>query len=159
MPFSVSIGDGIAVAKLIISISRSLQDVGGARTDYKELLRELQTLQKTIAHLDTLQQQTEDIKTLDSIKFAALSCRQPLEEFLGKIKKYDRALGLQGRRAVLTDVRHKLRWTMTEKDAIDKLQKYLSMHVSTINVGEHVFSQCKGHGRETIPSREDLSYA
>ena len=134
MSFNVSIGDGVAVAKLALSITKCLQDVGGARSEYQELLRELETLQKALAHLDTLQAQSEDPSTLNSIKFATISCRQPLEDFLRRIRKYDDKLGVASKRGRLKGVKRKVQWTITEKDAIDKLQKYLNRHVSTINV-------------------------
>jgi hypothetical protein len=94
MPLSVPIGDGIALGHLIIEISKSLQDIGGARSDYQELLRELETFQKALVHLDSLQPQISDPTTLDSIKYAALSCWQPLEDFLKKIGKYENDLGV-----------------------------------------------------------------
>jgi regulator of replication initiation timing len=134
MPFSVSIGDGIAIAKLIVDITKSLQDIGGAKSDYQELIRELETLQKALTHLDSLQSTAPNSKIYDSIKFAALSCRQPLEEFLRKVQKYENSLGLWRAGSAAKAAKDKLQWTFSHKDAVDKLQKYLDVHVGTINM-------------------------
>jgi hypothetical protein len=71
---------------------------------------------------------------LESIKFAALSCRQPLEEILGKIRKYERSLGVRSDRNVFTTTTNKLAWSFGKKDEIRKLQSYLNVHVGTINI-------------------------
>src|SRR4051812_21562755 len=92
MSFGFSVGDVIAVGKLIADIVSSLKDVGGSRADFLDLIRELECLQKALTHLDHLQQ-TGDNSQVDSIKFAALSCKRPLEEFLQKIRKYELSLG------------------------------------------------------------------
>lgn len=134
MPFSLSIGDGLAIAKLIVDITNSLQDIGGAASDYQELIRELETLRKALAHLDSLQPSAPDSKIYDSIRFAALSCRQPLEDFLQKIRKYEKSLGLWRSGNAVKAAKDKLEWTFGHKDAVDKLQKYLNVHLGTINL-------------------------
>jgi hypothetical protein len=134
MPFSVSIGDVIAITNLIAEIAGCLRNVGGARSDYQELLRELEILQKALAHLDSLQPQTGDPTNLDSIKLAALSCRQPLEEFLRKIQRYEDSLGINSSRGALKNINEKIQWNFGEKDAVDRLRKYLSFYVALINM-------------------------
>jgi len=95
MSFGLSIGDFLAVGKLIADITSSLREAGGSNSEYQELLRELESLNHALKHLDKLP--TNGLSTnLESIKYAALSCRLPLEQFLGKIKKYNKALGIWG---------------------------------------------------------------
>lgn len=96
MSLGFPIDDFIAVAELIKEISSCLEDVQGAKTDYQDLLRELECLQQALKHLDQLQQNPASAScvNLDSIKYAALSCRRPLEQFLGKIRTYDNSLSI-----------------------------------------------------------------
>lgn len=135
MSFGFSVGDFLAVGNLVLEIKAALQNVGGARSDYQELVRELDTLQKALQHLDTLQQRgSTGSLHLDSIKFAALSCRQPLEDFLKKVRKYGRSLDIQAKGGAFKATGDKLRWAFGKKDEIQKLQNYLNLHVGTINM-------------------------
>jgi hypothetical protein len=77
MSFRFSISDFITVGKMVVDIKSCLSDAG---SEYQELLRELDVLQKALQHVDGLQP-TRFATKLDSVKHAALSCQQPLEEF------------------------------------------------------------------------------
>jgi hypothetical protein len=135
MSFGFSVGDFIAVGNLIKNICSCLQDAGGAKEEYQGLLRELDCLQQALQHLDKLQHRSSSSPTtLDSIKYAALSCRRPLEQFLGKIKKYDKSLGVWGKEGVIVNTAKKLKWEFGEKQEIRKLQNYLNIHIGTINI-------------------------
>jgi hypothetical protein len=54
MSFGFSVGDFIAAGKLISDIINSLSDVGGSKSEYQELVRELESLQFALRHLDKL---------------------------------------------------------------------------------------------------------
>jgi len=134
MSFGFSVGDFIAVGNLIKNISSCLQDAGGAKAEYQELLRELECLQQALQHLDKLQDGGSSSTNLNSIKYAALSCRRPLEQFFGKIQKYDKSLGIWGKDGVIKSTRDKLRWGFGQKEEIRKIQSYLNIHVGAINI-------------------------
>jgi hypothetical protein len=135
MSFGFSVGDVIAVGNLIKNISSCLQDTGGAKAEYQDLLRELECLQQALQHLDKLQPHGSPSSTsLDSIKYAALNCRRPLEQFLGKIRKYDKSLGVWGKEGRIVNTANKLKWGIGQKEEIRKLQNYLNIHVGTINI-------------------------
>ncbi|KAF2138449.1 uncharacterized protein K452DRAFT_276837 [Aplosporella prunicola CBS 121167] len=136
MSFGFSTGDIIAVGKLVADVVKSLQDSGGAKSDYQELLRELECLEQALLHLDRLQATSgTSTRDLDSIKHAALSCRYPLEAFLAKMRKYNDTLGLRPKKGALIRTNAaKLRWSLGKKEEVAKLQAYLSVHLGTINV-------------------------
>ena len=135
MSFGFSVGDFIAVGNVIKDICSCLQDAGGAKAEYQGLLRELECLQQALQHLDKLQNGgTSSSANLDSIKYAALSCRRPLEQFLAKIRKYDKSLGVWGKDGVIKSTADKLRWGFGQKEEIRKLQSYLNIHIGTINI-------------------------
>jgi hypothetical protein len=133
MSFGFSVGDFLAVGKLIADITTSLREAGGSKSEYQELLRELESLTHALKHLDKLPSNGTSAN-LESIKYAALSCRRPLEQFLGKIQKYDKALGIWGGANPIKKAAVKLRWAFGEKDEIKKLQSYLNIHIGTINI-------------------------
>jgi hypothetical protein len=92
MSFSFLVGHFIAFGKLVNDITNCLQNAGGAKSEYQELLRELKTLLVALRHLDKLYSKTSTPAKVDSIEYAALSCRHPLEEFLARTERFDASL-------------------------------------------------------------------
>jgi hypothetical protein len=133
MSFGFSVGDFLAVGRLAQDIISCLQDAGGAKSDYQELIRELECLQRAVQHLDKLQAKSPSTN-LDSIKYAALICRQPLEEFLRKARKFDKSLGVWSKEGTIKTAVDKLRFGFGHKEEIRKLQNYLNIHVGIINL-------------------------
>jgi multidrug efflux pump subunit AcrA (membrane-fusion protein) len=134
MSFGFAVGDFIAVRNLIKDIYFCLQESGGAKTEYQDLLRALKSLQQALQHLDKLQPCDSSSTTLDSVKYAALSCQRPLEKFLGQIQKYDRCLGVWGKEGVIASTASKLKWGFVEKEEIRNFQSYINMHIGLINI-------------------------
>jgi len=134
MSFGFSVGDFVAIGKLVADITSALQSTGGAKAEYQELIREFQALEAALRHLDRLEEDGTNSESVKSIKCAALHCRQPLADFLAKIKKYDKSLGIWSRSNVGKAATDKLRWTFREKEDIGRLQTYLNIHVGTINM-------------------------
>ncbi|PVI07738.1 hypothetical protein DM02DRAFT_580489 [Periconia macrospinosa] len=135
MSFGFSAGDFLAAGKLIHNIIQSLQDVGGAKSEYQELMRELRSLEKALQHLDNLQNDSSSQdRTVQSIKFAALSCRQPLEQFFAKIKKFDGTLDVWAKGQTSKSIVRKVHWGLGMKSEVTKLQGYLNLHIATINM-------------------------
>jgi len=127
MSFGFSVGDGIAVCNVIHDLVSCLSDSSGSRSDYQELIRELELLDRTLRSLDRL---TGDV---DSIKCAALSCRLPLEQFLTKIKKYETSLGPRSSDSKPKTIFKKVSW-QRKKDDAKKLRNYLEVHMGVINI-------------------------
>lgn len=136
MSFGFSVGDFLAVGQLIVNILASLREPGGAKSEYQDLIRELESLHYALQHLDKLQAKTRSSTTLDSIKYAALSCRRPLEQFLSKIQRYNRSLGVWAKNDTnsFKGAVDKVRWAFGQRDEIQKLQSYINVHVATINL-------------------------
>ena len=153
MSFGFSVGDFLAVTRLITEVSKGLREAGGSKSEYQELQRELDLLKITLRHLEGLEATDShhgSANTIDSIKYAALACRQPLEEFLLKVQKYDNSLGQQNTSGKIGTVVSQIKW-LGKKDDIAKLQAYLAFHVGTINM---LLSQ---HGLARINQLEDQS--
>jgi hypothetical protein len=134
MSFGFSVGDFIAVGSLTADIISSLREAGGSKSEYQEILRELEGLERALSYLDMLQSGDACSTSIASIKYAALSCRRPLEKFLNNIKKYDNELGVWSKAGTIRSAAEKLKWAYTQKDEIRKLQIYLNVHVGTINI-------------------------
>ena len=135
MSFGFSVGDFIAVGKLINDIVRCLQSVGGAKSEYQETIREFEIIDKALVHIDHLKAADEQMTAqLDYIKFAAISCRYPLQAFMTKMKEYDSSLGIKSRMDMMRKAARKVRWSFGLSGDIKQLRMYLDTHVSTINM-------------------------
>lgn len=146
MSFGFSAGDFIAVGKLIADVISSLQ-AGGSRSDYQELVRELDSLQRALEAIENLQCTPGKPKSFETLKSAALSCRHPLEEFKTKIEKYRHNLGLEPARLdsvakkrrlkwldTAKDVGHKIKWQLRMKKEAQNLRTYLMLHQGNLNM-------------------------
>lgn len=158
MSFGFAVGDFVAVGKLVHDITDCLQATSSAKEEYQELVRELQLLNAALHHLDRLSNSTESSTTVDSIKCAALSCRYPLGNFLAEIKKYDTSLGVQSQLSLMQSAKRKTQWTFVTKDDVERLQRYLNMHIGTINVllAQHSLESIKDAEETTRNSNEQV---
>ncbi|KAI1751045.1 hypothetical protein F4782DRAFT_506568 [Xylaria castorea] len=133
MSFGFSVGDFLAAGQLAADIIASLRDVGGSKSDYQAVILELECLQKTLIRLDSLKSD-QPCLALEAVKYTALSCRRPLENFLGKIRKYEQSLGPWAKEGPIRSTVDKIRFTFGQKDDIQKFQSYLHIHIETINL-------------------------
>ncbi|TVY48755.1 hypothetical protein LOCC1_G001649 [Lachnellula occidentalis] len=104
MSFGFSGGNFLGLGRLIADITSSLREAGGSKSEYQELLQELESLNHALKHLDK------------------------------KIEKYDKALGIWGGANRIKQTADKLQWAFGEKGEIKKLQNHLSIHIGTINI-------------------------
>jgi hypothetical protein len=87
MSFGFSVGDFVAVGKLVGDIISSLQSVGGARSEYQEVMRELDSLNKTLQHLDRLGHDGTSSNVVDSIKIHSLELSNSARRFSSQSKE------------------------------------------------------------------------
>jgi len=153
MSFGWSVTDCFAALNLLIKVFSSLKDSGGSKSDYQELLRELNGLKTALHLLEKLTVSTTSVvlsARLEELRSVALACRIPLEQFVTKVKKFDQTLGeihdsSPGQhqdqllstgphiRRQLVDTTRKIMWLGKKKDVLN-LQHYLGTHVGTINM-------------------------
>lgn len=144
MSFGFSASDFVTFGKLILDVTTALQDVGGAKSEYQDLVRELESLNTILRHLDKLDCDTQTAsQTVLSIKYTALSCRHPLEVFLAKTQKYQRSLGVWSRSSTIRTAADKLRWSFGYGDEARRLQVFLNVYINTLNIllTEHGFER------------------
>lgn len=137
MSFGFSVGDFFAVSRLVADIVNSLNDASGARPEFRGLLKEPHILQELLLRLENFQGSSQSHSpNMHPIKFAALSCRIPLEEFLNKMGKHSNSLAEGARVSPFRGGLDKLKWSFGtgQKEAVAKLQNYLSVHMSAIGV-------------------------
>jgi len=92
MSLGFSVGDFVAVAKLIKEISGCIRH--GTTASYQALDLELHTLKRALDEIERLQCPPGQASAFNQVKVAALNCRQPLDQFASKLQAYG-ILGLQ----------------------------------------------------------------
>jgi hypothetical protein len=149
MSFGFSVGDFITVGLLIKDIISHLRS-SSSTTEYLELVQELQLVQQALDEIEHLRSPTpaggHEEAVLNAIKFAAVMCQAPLEEFRAKLRKYEGfAQGQQqqrqqgqrkgkGRMDVVRGWGRKVQWGFEMREEVQKLQAYLAVHLASLNV-------------------------
>ena len=87
MAFGISVGDFLAVARLISDIANALQS--SSISEFNELATELDNVQRALYNIEHLTALPGQESTINGIKIAALLCKHPLNEFAAKLKKYE----------------------------------------------------------------------
>lgn len=123
----------MSVGKLVVDIISLLKESKRSRDDYQGLIRELECLQTALIHIDRLAT-TESSQQLESIKYATLSCRRPLENFLTQIQQYGKSLGEGSRPNSVKAVIDRIKFPLCHYDDVQRLQSYLSVHIGSINL-------------------------
>ena len=131
MSFGFAVGDFIAAGNLIKDIITILRT--SARSEYQELILELHGLKRALHQIEHLEALGERQISVASIKVAALMCTHVLDEFTGKLKKFE-GLGGQYKCSKARLWTQKLRWGFTMADEVQNLRAYVTAHVSSLNM-------------------------
>lgn len=131
MSFGFAVGDFIAAGKLIKDIVAILRT--SARTEYQELMLELDSLQRALHHVEHLRASLDSQISVQSIKVAALMCTHVLDEFAGKLKKFE-GLADRSDRTRLRLWTLKLRWGFTMAEEVRNVRAYIAAHVGSLNM-------------------------
>ena len=131
MSFGFAVGDFIAAGKLIKDIIAILRT--SARSEYQELMLELHGLQRALDKIEHLEAPLERQLYVVSIRVAALMCTHVLDEFAGKLKKFESLAGQPGNSKVKIWTQ-KLRWGFTMDDEVRNLRAYVTAHVGSLNM-------------------------
>jgi len=110
--------------------------------------------------VDKLQGPPCQALAIDHIKCAALTCGQPLEDFLEKIHKFESSLGVWKSGKRLKDAARKVQWVSRpgKKDGLKRLHQYLNIHIGVINMLllQHGFGKVEYTSRERLANPEVL---
>jgi hypothetical protein len=126
MSFGFSVGDLVAVRKLMSEITISLTATTWAGSEYQELIREIGSLRAALHQVEQLESGTIPSSNLTSI---VLSCAKPLEEFLAHIKTHESAVSVQRQPNAVEGASKKIRMLLR----LEELQSYLHLRNDDVN--------------------------
>src|ERR1700738_2095527 len=99
MSFGWSAGDIVAALKLVQQIGSALNDSGGASSEFQDTLSFLQTLSRTLQHLNSLHVTPLDPDLAENLREQCNHIRVPLQAFLDDAgRRFEPALGVNSRR-------------------------------------------------------------
>lgn len=139
MPISFgSVGDIISICLLVKDLVTALDESKGSAAEYREVRLELRALERALLEVEVLSRSHASTVKLNALyataRKAALDCRQPVEAFLYKIKKYDPSLGAGASKNIVRNSAMKIRWQLSQKDAVTRIRAEISAHSSSINM-------------------------
>jgi hypothetical protein len=134
MSFGFSVGDFVSIGLLIKEIASALN--GSSSAEYRELINELQLLQQTLHEIEDLEGLPGQENVINAVKFAAVMCQTPLNEFASKLRKYDILAenDLKRNSEVAKSWGRKVQWNVSMKDEVQKLRAYLGVHLGSLNL-------------------------
>ncbi|KAH7386919.1 hypothetical protein DE146DRAFT_187328 [Phaeosphaeria sp. MPI-PUGE-AT-0046c] len=156
--FGFSVGDFIAVGKLIAQVVEELRENGEAISSYHSVLIELEALQRALRQLQNLKPARDELLQLTSIRATVCACQKPLHDFLDKISKFDRHLGIfstNGQR--WKTFPRKMQFRVMFNDDIKELRCFLASHIATINM--LLMTQAVSSISTTGNERQDIASA
>jgi len=139
VPFGFSVGDIIAVSLLIKDAIKALDSAHGASAEYREIIRELWSLDRALLEVTSLSETFETTIELNALGHAARrtadQCRSCILAFLDKVKGYSRTLGnTGGSGSRWRDVKGKAGWAILRGDDLKAFRTEVAAHCAAINM-------------------------
>jgi hypothetical protein len=130
-----SLGDILQLCLLVKDLIVALDSSRGSSAEYQELIRELSALDHVLLEVEKLSRKcvgTAELNALQqTVKQAALQCHQPIQDFLIRIRKFEKHLGENDSRGILRTARDtywKVHWAISYKE---ELQKFRTLLITT----------------------------
>ena len=135
MSFGFSVGDFIAVGKLIIQISSALSESTGASAEYQSLLLRLDSLTETlrIAEISVRGHQLPLCTTNAILKHLG-QCSAHLRKFSAIIEKHRKSLSKGGSGNRIADSWRKIGWSVFTREEIKEINGALEEDVNFISM-------------------------
>jgi len=143
VPFGFSVGDFIAGLGIIRKAIQALQDTGGAKAEYEDTIKWLESLEGILHKLLSLQNSEVDTKYLDALRFLVEQRRTPINTFRNEIEAAVPMLGLQpgknhGSRGKIFEKgragAQKVRWAIQLKKHLVELRASVGRQLDAIDI-------------------------
>ena len=136
MSFGFSVGDFIAVGKLIIQISSALHESAGASAEYQSLLLRLDSLMETLKLADRSIRGSQllPLSATNAIMKHLEQCSAHLRKFNTVIEKHRKSLSKGGSGNRFKDSWRKIGWSLFTKEEIKEIDDALEGDVNFISM-------------------------
>jgi hypothetical protein len=132
--FGFSVGDFLSAINLVQTVIDALQSSGQAASTYRELIRELWTLETALMKVKTLEFHEHQSADRIALVQAASQCQLTIDDFWKDIQKYQPHLGSGGSGSRIKDSWMKIKWAMCKFDDLAAFRAALQGHSASIQI-------------------------
>jgi hypothetical protein len=132
--FGVSVGDLIAVLKLLGTIIDALRESSRATTSFRGLIDELYALETALLHVKRLDPDTGHNVDIAALRVAAVQCQRTIDAFYRKIQKYQPHLQQQGTDSTIKDAWMRVKWAVCKKGDLDAFRAEIRGHTGSLEI-------------------------
>jgi hypothetical protein len=132
--FGFSFGDFVAVLELVSTVVNALGQSSESSHEYRELVHQLYSLETSLIQVKGLHFDDAQHKELVALRQASSQCQQTIDEFWGKIQKYQPHLRSSGSSSKIKDSWMKIKWAICKSDDVAKFKADLIGHTESIQI-------------------------
>jgi hypothetical protein len=134
-----SVGDIISVSLLVKELLIALNDSRGSSSEYQAVVRELYILDTALLqveqHLRSRTTTPELYALYNTASQTVIKCRDAVEKFTVRIRRYGQSLATGGSGNVIKDAARKIQWRASQKSAdIAKFRAEVTGYSNSINM-------------------------
>ncbi|OCL09337.1 hypothetical protein AOQ84DRAFT_339092 [Glonium stellatum] len=134
-----SVGDIISVSLLVKDLLLALDSSRGSSTEYQAVIRELYILDTALLQVEQLSRSgtaTPELHALyETAKQTVAKCREAVDLFTNRVKKYSSSLATGGSGNIIKDTARKIQWRGSQKEAeIAKFRAEVTGYSDSINM-------------------------
>ena len=118
---------------LIAKIDKALRDADGASFEYQQLDNELHMLKRILSIIEALEPNDCNSAHINAIRCLVLARRLPLDDFLGKIEKYQRRLGPFSKRGPLSSAARKSQRALFMTNEVSSFRALIAAKAFALN--------------------------
>lgn len=136
MSFGFSVGDFIAVSRLIANLVSALRSTSSE--EYRDLVSELDSLQETLTRLQNINCTDDQRAEVEALKAAAVSCKSQIDDFATKLEKFESlskgSISGKSKNERAKAYFRKLEWGFTMQDEVVKMKTRIAAHVGYLDM-------------------------
>ena len=132
--FGFSVGDFIAALELVATVVDALRESGEASNRYRELVRQLYTLETVLLRVKRLELDESQHAEYVALQQAASQCQRTINDFWKKIQKYQVPLSSGGASSKLKESWMKIRWAVCRAEDVNTFKADLVGHTESIQL-------------------------
>lgn len=131
--FGFSVGDIIAVLKLVGTVTDALRESSNATNSFRGLINELYALESTLIAVKRLDADIKHVQRV-ALEQAAIQCQRTINDFYQKIRKSQPHLQAGGTGSRLKDAWEKVKWETCKKSDVETFRAQIRGHTSSIEI-------------------------
>lgn len=112
MAFGWSAGDVVAAVKVVAKVVAALREADGASQQFQQTIRDLETLQLILQHLQTLKPTDSDFTRINAICAQSQTSQSALHNLLDDFQKFERSLGATAVKGWHRGAHRKTQWAL-----------------------------------------------